>query len=138
MYFDPLQNAYIDTESGEVVYREGNGIELTDVYASTAPVTPRNETQTNSIFTATIARPQSYTPLAKNRSPAVAPSPEDNALALEQELYDMHVSGVDIVEPTVTNPTDHSTWDDWSMARTLQALEFEIPNEMFEGTFGCT
>ena len=130
MYFDPIQKAYVDTESGEVVYREENGVELTDVYVDTVP---RNDVQPSS-FAATIARPQSYTPLSKQRSPTVAPTPDNEALTtLEQELYDMHVTGADIVEPTVTGPSDRGLWDDWTMARTLQALEFEIPNEMMEG-----
>ena len=132
MYFDPIRSAYIDTESGEVVFQEEGGIELGDIQPTGVAAAAPPE-RSSSIFSATVARPQSYTPLSNHRSPAVAPSPEDNALVLEQQLYDMHVSGVDAVEPTVTSPADHSVWDDWSMARTLQALEFEIPNEMFEG-----
>lgn len=140
MYFDPKRNAYIDTESGAVVLQEEDGYELTEIY-HTENITPRTEpstsrTERGSGLTATIARPASsssyYTPLSKQRN-LVAPSPEESVASLEQQLYDIHVSGADAVEPTVTGPADHSLWDDWTMARTLQALEFEIPNEMFEG-----
>lgn len=132
MYFDPVQNAYIDAESGQVVYREEHGIELADVYVNEEQ-SIRSESKAN-IFSPTIARPQSYTPLSsKQRSPAVAPSPEDNVADMERQLYDMHVNGADVIEPTVTGPEDRNLWDDWSMARTLQALEFEIPNEVLEG-----
>lgn len=143
MYFDPKRNAYIDSESGAVVLQEDEGFELTEIYntgSSTRTESSRPE-RVNGL-TPTIARPASsspyYTPLSKQRN-LVAPSPEESVASLEQELYDIHVSGVDAVEPTIIGPADHNLWDDWTMARTLQALEFEIPNEMFAegGTVWC-
>ena len=33
----------------------------------------------------------------------------------------------------VSQAREHHFWDDWNLANTLQALEFEISNEMIEG-----
>lgn len=129
MHYDPVKRAYVDNDTGEVVYQEEQGLELTDVYISD---TPPGQT-TNSSYTATVARPQKYAPLSTQRSSTIAPSPESNVVDLEQQLYDMHVSGADVVEPTIESPSDRSVWDDWSLARTLQSLEFEIPNEAVNG-----
>ena len=136
MYYDRVRNAYIDSESGAVVLQEDTGIELSDVYSQESGLTEAT-TEINSKFSPTIARPagNSYTHLSKKRG--IAPSPDETHLSdLEQDLYDLHVSGVDTVDPTTTGPSDRSIWDDWSLARTLQALEFEIPNEMIEGMIG--
>lgn len=134
MYYDQLRNAYIDAESGEVVLQEDAGLELSEIYyAENERITETRAERAPVIPMATIARPANmYSSLSKKRG--IAPSPEENVANLEQELYDLHASGVDTVDATAVN-APHGMWDDWSMARTLQALEFEIPNEMFEGRF---
>eukprot|EP01032_Pedospumella_encystans_P021264 gene21264-24131_t len=131
MYYDQVRNAYIDAESGEVVLQEEGGIELSDIYYSENDrITETRAERAPVIPMATIARPSNlYSPLSKKRG--IAPSPEENHANLEQELYDLHASGVDTVDATAVN-VHHGMWDDWSMARALQALEFEIPNEMLE------
>jgi hypothetical protein len=128
MHYDPVQKAYVDTESGEVVYKDEDGVEMNNINGQHS----RTDSSRSSTYTPTVARPQ-YTPLSKQRGSTVAPSPESNSLTLEQQLYDIHVSGVEAVEPTIEGPADHHAWDDWTLARTLQALEFEIPNEAMEG-----
>lgn len=42
------------------------------------------------------------------------------------------MAGLESTEPTVAGSTDRGMWDDWSLARTLQALEFEIPLQALE------
>ena len=133
MYYDQVRNAYIDAESGAVVLQEDEGIELADIYYSEQGRTTETSPERSSIPTATIARPSnSYTPLSK-KSRGIAPSPEERVADLEQDLYDLHMTGQDTVDPTVAGSTDRGVWDDWSFARTLQALEFEIPLQALEG-----
>jgi len=134
MYYDQVRNAYIDAESGAVVLQEDEGIELADIYYSDQGRTTETTPERVTIPTATIARPSnSYTPLSK-KTRGIAPSPEERVADLEQDLYDIHMAGLDSAEPTIAS-TDRGMWDDWSMARTLQALEFEIPPQAFEGPY---
>lgn len=60
---------------------------------------------------------------------------DGNISNFEQDLYDIHFGGVSTDPPTIS-ADDSNTWDDWSLARSLQALEFEISNEMIEGYEG--
>ena len=48
----------------------------------------------------------------------------------EHELYAIEANDTDVVAPYATAVTNNNSYfDDWTLARTLQALEFEISNE---------
>jgi hypothetical protein len=139
MFFDQKRNAYIDSDTGEVVLQEGGDVEMPQITNAAAP----SKSNTTSLFSPTIARPSgassgnSYTPISKTQKNTIAPSPEGNEeiLGLEQEYYNLQLSSPEMVDqPVGNNHHSHSVWDDWTLARTLQNLEFEITNEMFEGT----
>lgn len=56
---------------------------------------------------------------------------EDQKTSLAEDLYNIHMNNsYDIVEPTSNERNANPNgWDDWTLARALQALEFEIPEE---------
>lgn len=55
----------------------------------------------------------------------------DQKVDLEDELFNIHVTdSYDVTSPTeIERDQNPNGWDDWTLARALQALEFEIPQE---------
>lgn len=188
MYFDPSRNAYIDEETGEVVFHENEA----STAQSSAPARTRGGLF-SSFTTPTRSRMHTqYTPTsqdiemasyqdvihendkdelvitkldeferlfelaAEERQQSTSThkkkkehhQKEDNVNALEQQLYNLHVTNsYDEVLRSPANTVNESHTDlegitippendehinDWNFARTLQMLEFEITNEGIE------
>jgi hypothetical protein len=179
MYFDASRNAYIDRDTGEVVYQEAEHVDNVDVHPSdialydierpaTAPstISPRNSarlsTPPKSAFQnimASLSGSRDSHRLSGSRRPGSTPrshsnshqliryvsgsgielgatgasgaGAEDQKTALEDELYNIHeTNNYDAVAPSSQERSENpSSWEDWSLARAVQALEFEIPQE---------
>eukprot|EP00599_Poterioochromonas_sp_BG-1_P014947 CAMPEP_0173161232 /NCGR_PEP_ID=MMETSP1105-20130129/18466_1 /TAXON_ID=2985 /ORGANISM="Ochromonas sp., Strain BG-1" /LENGTH=260 /DNA_ID=CAMNT_0014080585 /DNA_START=191 /DNA_END=970 /DNA_ORIENTATION=- len=180
MYFDSERNAYIDQDTGEVVFQEDADLPVNDrrsrsnqyQHFSTDDVSPRtNHSQGTPSSVSTFSRTKSAigkfffpssTPATGSRT-SMWGSPrsnstshqhlpyiddgaglelghidignevileggrEDQKTSLADDLYNIHMNNsYDQVQPT---ERAGSGWDDWTLARALQALEFEIPQE---------
>jgi hypothetical protein len=104
MYFDTERNAYVDRDSGEVVFQE-------------------NHNPSHTIHEGDIH-------LNGVHEDAKLADPENGLFTMEDHNgYGSH-PGYEHLSPNekASNKTA-STWDDWTLARALQALEFEIPQE---------
>jgi len=131
MYFDRERNAYIDKDTGEVVFQEES--ENVEILPSLPEITSTLREQRG-----TSARPHSISPHSNStRSPPVSPTVSTNSRGLgrsasrdvEEELYR---SLDDVVEGPVDRADDPQGWEDWNLARTLQAFEIEMDDEMVE------
>ncbi|RYY82534.1 hypothetical protein EON63_13105 [archaeon] len=133
MYYDSLRKAYIDKESGEVVFQEEEeAIQPTVVQ----PPTPlRNEHMA--------LRQDDDSDRARNFERlfelARQEVQQNNYNQLESQIIEMHRLGDDpeTAASTIAAPQEHEPgFNDWSLARTLQALEFEIPRDGYAEDFG--
>ena len=74
-----------------------------------------------------------------------SPGGTERVQQLERDLYAIQLTinngteDVTVIGPAVTStedsalpPHERHIWDDWSFARTLQALEFELPDEVID------
>lgn len=119
MHYDPVRNAYIDDETQEVVYQED--IEAPRPPAPTPTITKAASSKSNK-------RANDFERMFELARIEVQ---ESKVGDLENELYALHhdqAPGETFAAPPEGNPE----YADWTFARTLQALEFEIPNEAME------
>lgn len=105
MYYDPLRNAYVDPSDGSIIPTEDGDDIPYAVYSF-----PEEFHELEHIST-------------KQDS---SRSPQNGAISLEEELFSLHVSD----NLAARNEQDSN---DWTFARSLQALEFEISNDMLNG-----
>jgi hypothetical protein len=98
MYFDTERNAYVDRDSGEVVFQEHHNpshtIDESDIRVENIHDDMKLSETENGLFT------------------------------MQSKPGYEHLSAHD-----KSSDKTASTWDDWTLARALQALEFEIPQE---------
>jgi hypothetical protein len=143
MYFDPSQNAYVDKETGEVVFVEETTPHRTPMHQQVTPPSKQHSLRNPSsghddfygIGGNTIVQPTN----SHNQIPghdieaerferlfelAVLEnqrSVHSSHHPLEQDLYDLHVSNAyEIASPPRDVNQPRSVWDDWNLARTLQ------------------
>jgi hypothetical protein len=131
MYFDADRNAYVDNETNAIVFQEGDveighdEIYVDQGFSSPSPTFARPSGSSSALY-AMVKTPTS--PSSDKNSSALSPL----NLSLEEELIHMHLSGG---EPHMESDANPGFWDDWTMARTLQAMEFEIMRPQEEGDF---
>lgn len=122
MFFDAKRNAYIDKESGEVIFQEEGSSQISVEAPSNTATEPISE----------------LSPEDKVRFDALfelaSIEHQTNLLIQEEEVR----NALDPFEIDVENPHTEggNSWEDWNMARTLQLMEFEISNEMINGYEG--
>eukprot|EP00981_Chlorochromonas_danica_P002661 scaffold521_cov177-Ochromonas_danica.AAC.15 len=140
MHYDPLRHAYIDNETNEVVYQEDEDVVI-------PPDLPINRSMSSDeyrpVSSTTFAEPprgsirdervQQFFQLVRKE---VQRYDDEEAAAnpplteMESQLYAMHHNPVNTNETFASPAEDNPEYQDWTLARTLQALEFEIPNEV--------
>mmetsp|Transcript_5243 Transcript_5243/g.8493 ORF Transcript_5243/g.8493 Transcript_5243/m.8493 type:complete len:441 (+) Transcript_5243:39-1361(+) len=167
MYYDVVRKAYIDSDSGKVVFQEDAGdeeegnntfemVNEMNIRHGNARTVVNNTSSSSSnmdrlsAFSPTIARPASYSKVSPNTTAALSPydGSRGSSSQLEQDLIQIHMHGIEMNDAGtsaihgdndggtgtgVGQNDEHGFWDDWSFARTLQAMEFEISNEMMQG-----
>lgn len=110
MFFDARSNSYKDVETGQVIFTE-----------------TENDSETES-------SPDVETPFASIVGRVQAPQEHNPPSQLELDIIAMHLNeDTTRMEPTVVSPDEEPSSADWIMARAMQALEFEISNEMING-----
>lgn len=123
MHYDPLRRAYVDDESGAVVFHEDEEQQATLQPTILSP--PQN------VGSSRLHRVDD----SETKYGMIAtPSGQKNELtSLEADLYDMHLAPDATADSTYAAPPENAAeFQDWSFARTLQALEFEIHDERAE------
>ena len=133
MYYDSLRKAYIDKESGEVVFQEE---EETIQPTIVQPPTPLRNEQKGVRGDEDSERARKFERLFELARQEIQ---QNNYNQLETEIIEMHRLGDDPERATgtIAAPQEHEPeYSDWSFARTLQALEFEIPRDGYAEDFG--
>jgi len=140
MHFDPIRNAYIDSDTGTVVLQETDPqLNLSTFQALSSTSSPSSASRLPYVASrGTIAAPAGGTSPGTSSgysSVPVMPLAKDNILSLDQIYYSQ---GVDMelqhalqmsAAQTTQSSTGYHFFDDWTLARTLQSLEFEFTNE---------
>lgn len=68
-------------------------------------------------------------PFSDQRSMPGVPQPSSyDTISLEQDYINLHIN--DSESMPNSNGQQHASWDDWTLARTLQMMEFEIAEEV--------
>lgn len=132
MYYDSLRKAYVDKESGEVVFQEEEEAIQPTIVQPPTPI--RNEQK--ALREEDSARARNFERLFELARQEVQ---QNNYNQLESQIIEMHRLGDDpeLATSTVAAPQEHEPgFSDWSLARTLQALEFEIPRDGYAEDFG--
>lgn len=145
MYFDPTRNAYIDSDTGAIVLQETDPQLSLNTYQPVSSMSPPSSAEklpyapsrgTIAAPTGVIVTPPG-SPSGYLAVPISTPARNDS-LTLDQIYY---AEGVDVelqqalqmtaTAQTTTNSSSagYHFFDDWTLARTLQSLEFEFTNE---------
>lgn len=135
MYFDPKRNAYIDKETGEVIFREEeeDHVEiptLTPEMSSTLRAqsirnVPSQTIAIRSPASPTIASSGSRDFTSGYRS--ISPPSHSQSVDMEQELFELYRQGsLDIADENPQQLESEEARDDWNLARSLQMFEFEL------------
>ena len=155
MYYDKLKNAYIDSESGAVVQlEEGDALPFDNLQEL------RDRALAEQLSSGYEENKNSLQQQQKTRSPTrnnnnyvgfvASTTPQNNNIATSDEIYLQALQDAEDGRGSI-NPissfnssndnhggiVDRTGWgwgfdDDWSLARTLQALEFEMEEETLE------
>lgn len=145
MYFDPTRNAYIDSDTGAVVLQETDPQLILNTYQPVSSMSPPSYVEKLPYMPSrgTIAAPTGVTVTPPGSPSGYLSVPIDTparngSLSLEQIYYSQGTGDVELqqaLQMTAVNAqTAHSSagyhfFDDWTLARTLQSLEFEFTNE---------
>jgi hypothetical protein len=133
MYFDPKQNAYIDKETGVVIYREEeeDHVEIptltpemsSNLRAQSIRNVPSQTIAIRSPASPTIASSTSRDFTSGYRSI----SPPGQSVDMEQELFELYRQGsLEIGDENPQVLESEEARDDWNLARSLQMFEFEL------------
>lgn len=120
MYYDPEHQAYVDKDTNQIIYREtDNPLDVVEGhYATIQAEEPIPDTEEF----------ERMYELAKLHRV------EQQYSQLESDLYQVHLR--DYEEPGTIVDDGNNHRSDWNFARTLQALEFEMANDMMgDGDF---
>lgn len=154
MYYDESRGAYVDRDTGEVVYydEESQRAPIVEVIApkgSNNKSKSKKASKASDDYLGTVAKPSSTEVKAPDGSDSEAARFErmfemavlenqqsPGATQLEEELYNIHVSdSYDVANPALSGGNapapGTSAWEDWNFARTLQSLEFEIDADAY-------
>jgi hypothetical protein len=114
MYFDPIRNAYIDSESGAIVYQENNG--TSNKYNS------NNVNDDSFILELAKIHEHSFSGPMHNNELLYSTPPSSFLTDDYQQLQQVQSQG------------ERET-DDWNFAVYLQYMDFEIPNDVYGEEF---
>lgn len=149
MYFDPSRNAYIDSDTGAVVLQETDPQPSLNNYQPVSSMSPPSSADKLPYRYVPPVRGTIAAPIGVTVTPPGSPSgylsvpintpARNDPLTLDQIYYAEGTVDVELQQAlqmtAVADPTAHSSsagyhfFDDWSLARTLQSLEFEFTNE---------
>lgn len=133
MYFDQARNAYIDKETGEVIFQETSGSETTanitidgvDGVGFDTLYELSAQQHLKSVFEIESGGQSDSNRLVGREGDYV--SVNEDEIAQQRAILNLY---------STTDENGEQRSDDWNFARTLQMLEFEISNEMVEGYGG--
>lgn len=138
MYFDSKQNAYIDKETGAVIFREEDedNVEIptltpelsTTFRAQSIRNVPSQTIALRTPVSPTIASSGSRDFTSGYRS--ISPPDQSRSVDMEQELFDLYRQGsLEIEDENPQIITSEEAREDWNLARSLQMFEFELMDD---------